>query len=72
MRKSLSQRNYLQNKKTMKETKKNRVLNYIWSDKAFKVTVVNRAVPSLHGESLEITLTVPSNFNFFQTHTYKS
>ena len=29
------------------------------SDKVFKVTVVNRALPSLHGGSLEITLTVP-------------
>ena len=28
-------------------------------EKAFKGTVVNRALPSLHGGSLEITLTVP-------------
>ena len=31
-----------------------------WSDKAFKGTVVNRSLPrSLHGRTLEITLTVP-------------
>ena len=29
-------------------------------DKAFKGTVVNLTLPSLHGGSLEITLTVPS------------
>ena len=31
----------------------------IFSDKGFKGTVVNRALPSLHKGSLEITLTVP-------------
>ena len=30
-----------------------------WSDKCVKDTVVNRALPFLHGGSLEITLTVP-------------
>ena len=30
-----------------------------WSEKAFKGSVVNRALPSLHGKSLEIMLTVP-------------
>ena len=30
-----------------------------WSDKAFKGTVVNRALPSLHGGWLEITALVP-------------
>ena len=29
------------------------------SDNGFKGTVANRALPSLHGRSLEITLTVP-------------
>ena len=29
------------------------------SDKAFQGTVVNRALPFLHGGSLEYTLTVP-------------
>ena len=33
------------------------LINY--SDKAFKGTFVNRALSSLHGGSLEITLTVP-------------
>ena len=33
-------------------------LIHTWSDKAFKGTVVNRALTSLHGESLEITFTV--------------
>ena len=32
---------------------------HTWSDKAFKGTVVNRALPSLSGVSLEITLTIP-------------
>ena len=32
-------------------------------DKAFKGTVVNRALSYLHGESLEITLAVPSSLN---------
>ena len=30
-----------------------------FSDNAFKGTVVSRALPPLHGGSLEITLTVP-------------
>jgi len=30
-------------------------------DKGFKGTVVNRALPSLHGEPPEIPLTVPLN-----------
>ena len=34
-------------------------------DKAFKDTVVNRALPSLHRGSLEITHTVPLNLNFY-------
>ena len=32
-------------------------------NKAFKGTVVNRALPSLHGGSLKITLTVPLKAN---------
>ena len=32
-------------------------------DKAFKGTVVNRALSYLHGESLEITLAVPLSLN---------
>ena len=32
---------------------------HTWSDKAFKGTVVNRVLPSLLGESLEIMRTVP-------------
>ena len=35
-----------------------RFLNQIMSDKAFKGTVVNRTLSSLHEGSLEITLTV--------------
>ena len=33
-------------------------LKHTWSDKAFKGTVVNRALPSLYGGSVEIALTV--------------
>jgi len=46
---------------------KHGVLIHSWSDKALKSTLVNRALPSLHGGSLEITLAVPSrqqNFLF--------
>ena len=32
-----------------------------WSDKLFKDTVVNEALPSVHGGSFEITLTIPSS-----------
>ena len=34
-------------------------MTHAWSDKAFKGTVVNQALPSLHEGSHEITLTVP-------------
>ena len=34
-------------------------LPHFWSYQGCKGTVVNRALPCLHGESLEITLTVP-------------
>ena len=34
---------------------------YTWADKAFKGTVVNWVLPSLHRGSLETTLTVPLN-----------
>ena len=34
-----------------------------WPGRAFKGTVVNQALPSLHGGSLEITLTVPLALN---------
>ena len=36
-------------------------LIHTYSDKAFKNIVVNRTMPSLHGESLKITLSVPLN-----------
>ena len=35
-------------------------LIHTWSDKDFKGSVVNRALPSLHGGSLEIMLTILS------------
>ena len=35
--------------------------SYSWSDKAFEETAANRALPSLHRGSLEITLTVLLN-----------
>ena len=38
---------------------KNGYLIHTWSDKVFKGTVVNRALPSLHGGSLKIIITVP-------------
>ena len=38
---------------------KRQYLLYFWSDKWFKGFVVNRTLPSLHIESIEITLTVP-------------
>ena len=37
----------------------------ISSDPAYKGTVVNRALPSLQGDSLEIMLTVPLNIIFY-------
>ena len=37
-------------------------LIHIWLDKAFKGSDVNRALPSLHGGSLEFTLNVPLKF----------
>ena len=45
------------NKQNLKK-QKHWVLIHTWSNKAFEGTVVNRALPSLHGGSLEITLTV--------------
>ena len=53
MPKSLLQRN-----RKLKKLKHQCLIN-TQLDKAFKGTVVNRALPSLHGGSLEITLTVP-------------
>ena len=38
---------------------KRQYLPHYWSVKYFKGTVVNREMPSLHGGSLEITLSVP-------------
>ena len=35
---------------------------HFWAGKGFKGSVVNRALSSLHGGSLEITLTVPLTF----------
>ena len=56
MHKSLSQKTHkYENKKFKKQ--KHGYLIYTWSDKAFKGTIVNQALPSLHGGSLEITLT---------------
>ena len=43
---------------SFKETKTFHILLTLWSDKAFKGTVVNRLLPSLHAGSLEITLPV--------------
>ena len=37
-------------------------LIHTWSDKAFNGTVVNRAMSSVHGESLGNTLTVPLTY----------
>ena len=48
-------------KKTLSNLKKRHYLQHYWSDKGFKSTFVNRVLPSLHGGSLEITLTVPLN-----------
>ena len=45
---------------SLKEQKHGDLIN-TWSDRAFKGTVVNPALPSLHGGLLEITLTVPLN-----------
>ena len=44
--------------KSLKE-EKHWYLIHTWSEKAFKGTVVNRALPFLHWESPQITLTVP-------------
>ena len=52
MRKSLLQRDTKWRNDSMD-------ISFTWSDKAFKCTVVDRALPSLHGGSLEVTLTVP-------------
>jgi len=45
----------------MKSLKKQKhaYLIHTWSDKAFKGRVVHRALPSLHGWSLEIKRSVP-------------
>ena len=53
------QRNY-QNL-TQKKREKIQFLPHYWWDKGFKFTVVNRAVPSLHVSSIEISLSVPFN-----------
>ena len=45
--------------KKFSESEKRRYLPHFRSDKAFKETVVNWALSSLHGGSLEFTLTVP-------------
>ena len=45
--------------KNCKTRKKRQYLPLYWSDKDFKGTFVNRALSSLHGESLKITLAVP-------------
>ena len=42
-----------------KQKPKHGYLIHTWSDKAFKGTVVNQALPSWHGGSLKIPLTVP-------------
>ena len=40
---------------------KNHYIPHYWSDKDFKVTVVNRALSSFHGGSLEVTFLVLLN-----------
>ena len=40
---------------------KNTLISFMTTDKVFKGTVTNQALPYLHGGSLEITLTVPLN-----------
>ena len=63
MSKSFSQRNPMWTKKNSLEKQKHGYLIHVWSDKAFKGTVVNRTLPSLYGGSLEITLTAPLGAN---------
>ena len=65
LRKLLSQRN--ENKQF--KQKKHWYLIHAWSDKAFKDTVVNRALWSLQGGFFEITLTVPLNSSFLKVFT---
>ena len=45
--------------KIFKKKQKHWYLIHTWSDKAFKGTVLNRTLPSLHGGSLEIMFTFP-------------
>ena len=46
------------------ESEKRRYLLHLLSDEGFKAgAVVNRALPSFHGASLTVTLTVPLNMN---------
>ena len=48
-------------------------IKHFWSDRVFKGIVVNRALPSLHGGSFEITLTVPLYKSFSgQPHSTNS
>ena len=65
LRKLHSQRN--ENKQF--KQKKHWYLIHAWSDKAFKATVVNRALSSLQGGFFEITLTVPLNSSFLKVFT---
>ena len=46
------------------ESGQRQFLPHFLSDLSFKGTVVNRALLSFHGGSLEITLTVPLNIIF--------
>ena len=43
-------------KKTLPNLEKRQYLPHYWSDKSFKGTVVNQALPFLHGGSLTVSL----------------
>ena len=47
-------------------------MNYTSSDKAFRDTVVNRALSPSYGGSLKITLTVPLSLIHFKNLTYRT
>ena len=57
----ISARNEGKSQMKMNSLKKQKhgYLNHTWSEKAFKGSLVNRGLPSLHKGSIEITLTVP-------------
>ena len=49
-------------------SEKRQYLPYFWSENGFKGTVVNLALPSLHGGSLEITRTIVVNILQLKRH----